>query len=313
MPPNYHIDLQPQLAEATVLRAVAGHAEAKLFWRERERLYEDGDRDDREPAFQAFHERWFNRLGLVQPLLQVFALWPILTSATSRCLLTQARTQKTIGADLFITVEEPELADRERRTIVVQLMPDLLLQSQAFLEFLRHELLHIVDMLDSRFGYEPNFPKSDVGPAYDHLLLGRYSVLWDIIIDGRLYRSGWLPPSAREKHFASFRRAFHGSEENLSATFAQFFEKNLHTHRELIEFARHPEKWLAGERVESMAKGRCAICHFPTFQLMDGSELGSDLIAKIQEHYPEWHPSQFICQQCADLYEAMSSNHSMPP
>jgi hypothetical protein len=237
-------------------------------------------------------------------LLQVFKLWPILTNSTNRCLLINARSKKSIGAELYLTPPESNLSESERRTIVVQLTPELLSQSQTFLEFLRHEFLHLVDMLDSHFGYEPNFPKSEAGPAYDHFLQGRYGVLWDITIDGRLNQRGWLPAAAREKHFAHFKRAFQGADEKLATTFAHFFDQNSHRHRELVEFAQHPEKWLAGETVETSSKGRCAICHFPTFQLIDPSELAADLIAKIQEHYPDWNTTQFICRQCADLYEA---------
>ena len=138
----------------------------------------------------------------------------------------------------------------------------------------------------------------------DSLYAEGKNVLWDITIDGRLHQRGWLPPATREKHFASFKRAFQGSDEKLAKTFAHFFDQNSHTHRELVEFAQHPEKRLAGETVEASSKGRCAICHFPTFQLLNPSVLSADLIAKIQEHFPMWNTSQFICQQCVDLFEA---------
>jgi hypothetical protein len=129
-------------------------------------------------------------------------------------------------------------------------------------------------------------------------------VLWDIIIDGRLHQSGWLPASVREKHFANFKRTFQGSEEKLTQAFSYFFGQNSHTHHELVEFAQHPEKWLAGEKAETSSKGRCALCHFPTFQLIDPSELRAELIVKIQAYHLVWNGIAFICQQCADLYEA---------
>jgi hypothetical protein len=304
MNPDFRIELQPLLIEEAVARVMANHAAASLFWQERERLYENTAGESREAAFQNFYESWFHRLGLIAPLRQVFELWPMLTKDTSRCLLIKARGQKNLGAELYMTAAESGLQERERRTIVVQLTPELLSQSQPLLEFLRHECLHLVDMLDPHFGYEPHFPTSEAGPAYDHFLQSRYSVLWDISIDGRLRQRGWLPPAAREKHLKNFKRAFQGEEEKLSQTFAHFFDQNSHTHRELVEFARHPEKWLAGEAAETSSKGRCAICHFPTFHLIDPSVLGAKLNAKIREHYPDWNASQLICRQCADLYEA---------
>jgi hypothetical protein len=301
---NYRIEFQPQLIEEAVARVMANHAEARLFWRERDQLYEKTDGEARDAAFQNFYEAWFHRLGLLSPLREVFALWPALTAETGRCLLIKARTQKHLGTELYITTEAPSLQERERRTIVVQLTPELLSQPQLFLEFLRHEFLHLVDMLDPHFGYEPNFPQSDAGPAYDHYLQSRYGVLWDVTIDGRLQQLGWLPPSTREKHFANFKRAFQGADEKLAETFAHFFDQNSHTHHELVEFAQHPEKWLAGETVEIPAKGRCAICHFPTFQLITPSELDAALIAKIQKYFSAWNGAEPVCRQCVDLYEA---------
>ncbi|MGH7599202.1 MAG: hypothetical protein ACREOI_22830, partial [bacterium] len=218
MNPDFRIELQPQLIEEAVARMMGNHAEAEKFWREREQLYENTAGEAREAAFRSFYESWFYRLGLIAPLQQVFELWPVLTSATSRCLLIRARAKKQLGAELYITAAEPGMSARQRRTIVVQLTPELLSQSQPFLEFLRHEFLHLVDMLDPHFGYEPNFPTSEAGPAYDHLLQSRYSVLWDIIIDGRLVQRGWLPPASREKHFNNFKRAFQGAEEKLATT-----------------------------------------------------------------------------------------------
>ncbi len=304
MNPDFRIEFQPQLLEDAVLRAIGGYPEERDFWRERDRLYENNESEDREKAFQHLHEKWFQRLGLANPLRQVLTLWPILTEATSRCLLIKARSKKSLGAELYLAPEESGLNARERRTIVVQLTPELLAQSEPLLEFFRHEFLHIVDMLDPGLGYEPDFPKTGAGPAYDHFLQGRYSLLWDLTIDGRLQRQGWLPPAAREKHFTLFKRAFQGSEDKLAEAFAFFFDRNSHTHRELMEFAQHPEKWLGGEKAESPSKGRCAICHFPTFQLVDARDLRAELVIKIQEHYPAWNGTEPICRQCVDLYEA---------
>lgn len=301
---DFHIEFQPQLLEEAILCAIAHHPDANEFWRERDRLYETPERDNRETAFQNLHEKWFQRLGLGNPLRQVLALWPILTEATGRCLLIKAHSKKSLGAELYLAPEASEPNARKRRTIVVQLTPEILSQPQLFLEFLRHEFLHLVDMLDPHFGYERDFPKSEAGPAYDHFLQSRYGVLWDVTIDGRLHQRGWLPRTAREKHFANFKRVFQGTEEKLAKVFAHFFDQNSHTHRELVEFAQHPEKWLAGETAETFSKGRCAICRFPTFQLIDSGTLRADLVSKIQEHFPAWNGADPVCRQCVDLYEA---------
>lgn len=304
MNPNFRIDLQPQLIEDAVMRVMADHAEVGGFWRERDQLYENTVGEAREAAFRNFFASWCNRLGLLTPLQHIFDLWPMLTETTHRCILMRAQAKKHMGAELYSTAADAGLPARARRTIVVQLTPELVARSETFLEFLRHEFLHIVDMLDPHFGYEPHFPKSEAGPAYDHFLQGRYGALWDITIDGRLYQRGWLPAAERARHFANFKRTFQGDEEELMKAFAHFFDRNSHTHHELVAFARHPEHWLAGETAETSSKGRCAICHFPTFELINPSTLSLALHAKIQQDYPAWNPAQLICRQCRDLYES---------
>jgi hypothetical protein len=308
MNPNYRIELQPQLVEDSVLRAIAGHTDARLFWKERDRLYEMPESDDREKAFQSLNRSWFARLCLDKPLREVLSLWPILTTSTSRCVLLKARSTKNMGAELYYVPQESGLSECERRTIAVQLMPALLPQSQQFLDFLRHELLHLVDMLDPDFGYEPNFPKADAGPAYDALLQTRYGVLWDITIDGRLFQRGWLPLSARARHFDIFKRTFTGSAEKIETAFSDFFDHNSHTHRELVEFAQKPNKWLSASPMNDSTKGRCALCHFPTFDLIKPDKLRFDVSVEIKKHYPAWNASRSICRQCADLYEARAAH-----
>jgi hypothetical protein len=304
MNPNYRIECQPQLIEDSVLRAIAGHADALLFWKERDRLYENPDSDDREKAFQSLSRSWFSRLCLDKPLREVLALWPILTTSTGRCVLIKARSRKDAGAELFLAPTEFGLGECERRTIAIQLTPELLSHSHQLLDFLRHELLHLVDMLDPSFGYEPNFPKTDGGPTHDALLQARYGVLWDITVDGRLFQRGWLSDSMRKRHFDIFKRTFAGSAEKVEEVFSNFFDQNSHTHRELVEFARQPHKWLSVSSLDVSTTGRCALCHFPTFHLIKINELPLDVSVRISKNHPAWDRSHSICRQCADLYEA---------
>lgn len=304
---SYRIEYQPQLIEEAVLLAMRGHADERLFRQQRNQIYERIDSEEREAAFQRLHRNWFDILKMNRPLSDCLSLWPILHEATQHCLVMKARAPKEMGAELYRTSETLTHDECHSLTILLQVTPALLTLPEALLAFLRHELLHVVDMLDPRFAYAPNFPKSDAGPAYDHLLQNRYAVLWDLIIDGRLHQRGWLPPAARERHFAAFKRAFQGAEENLARMFAHFFDHNSHTHHELVAFAQYPEQWLTMKGPEVSRKGRCAICHFPMFQLLDPQTLTAEVAAEIQKQNPSWNLTQFICRQCADLYAARVS------
>ncbi len=297
---NYRIDYQPQLIEETVMLAMRGHEDERLFRWERDQIYERFEAEERETAFQQVHRSWFEILKLQQPLLECFETWPILREASSRCMVLKARAPKEAGAELYRDAAQTAA----EQIILIQITPALLTQLSAGLAFFRHELLHIVDMLDPRFEYVPDLPKSNAGPAHDQLLQSRYTVLWDITIDGRLHQRGWLPPSSREKHFTHFKRAFPGEAEKLAQSFADFFDHNSHTHRELLAFAQQPERWLQPHAVSPSTSSRCALCHFPTFQLLSAEELREEITREIQTYFPAWHKSQPICRQCVDLYEA---------
>jgi len=309
---SYRVEYHPQLIEEAVLRIIIGHPKESLFRKERDRIYEFTDIEEREEAFQQLHGRWFNHLGLGEPVRQVFKLWPILTASTHRCLFVKARSTKEIGADLYLACGERDRPEpsRTERTIVVQLTPELLCQSPRFLDFLRREMLRIVDMLDPCFGYEPNFPKGPMGP-YHRFLQERYKVLWDITVDGRLYKKGWLPTSVRETHRMLFKRTFPSLQEELEKLFSYFFDQGPHTHPELVSFAQSPEKWLArttdieaGFKSAPTSKGLCALCQFPSFHLINPLDLPADLLAQIQREHPAWSPREPICRQCVDLYDA---------
>lgn len=300
----YRIDYQPQLVEEAVLLAMRGHEDEHLFRYERNQVYERFPADERETAFQQLHQSWFDILKMNRPLLQCLDTWPLLREATQQCLVMKARAPKEAGAELYRAAESRAHGEYPPQTILIQLAAQTLTQPEAALVFFRHELLHIADMLDPRFEYAPNFPKSDAGPAHDHLLQNRYAVLWDVIIDGRLHQRGWAAPVAREKHFENFKRVFSGPEEKITKVFEHFFERNSHTHHELIAFAQRPEKWLQSGAAVSSARSRCALCSFPTVQLLAAEELRAEVRREIQAQFPAWHEAAPICRQCADLYEA---------
>lgn len=304
---HYPIDYQPQLIEEAVLLVMSGHEDEPVFRWERDQIYERFEPDARDAAFQQVHRSWFDILQMGKPLQACFDTWPILREVPERCLVMKARAPKEAGAELYRASENAAHGNRTPPVMLIQITPALLIQPEACLAFLRHELLHVADMLDPHFEYVPDLPKSNAGPAHDQLLQSRYTVLWDITIDARLYQRGWLPATVRVKHFAKFQRAFPGSEEKLVESFACFFDRNSHTHPELLAFAQNPEQQSAAESNETACKSRCAVCRFPVYHLLDPQKLQAAVIAEIQKHHPDWNPTKFICMQCADLYEARVS------
>jgi hypothetical protein len=307
---TYQIDYQPQLIEEAVLCAIIGHPRTKLFRQERDKIYELANIEERENAFQNLHQVWFNDLKLGDPLLQVLEVWPILVKSTYRCILTKAVDKKNESAELYVSPKKSGLNERESKTIIIQLTPELLCDSDKFLNFLRRELLHIVDMLDSNFGYKPDFPKAEDGPVYDGFLLERYKILWNMTVDSRLLHRGWVTQSVKEKHFVNFKRTFPLPEKESEKIFNYFFDGTSHTHDEFVSFSKNPEKFLKEVSLESKNKGRCSICHFPSFNLITNPsiDLPENLLIKIKEDNPDWKDTSPICLQCMDLYELRGVN-----
>ncbi len=306
----YHIEYQPRLIEEAVLRAIGGHADERLFRKERDRVYGLPDPDEREEAFEKLHQQWFARLRLAAPLEEALACWPILKNETDKCVVTKAQSQKEMGADLFVA-QTPSETDRQQRAIVIRLTAELLTDPHTLLAFLRHELMHIVDMLDPNFGYEPELPacagrpQSTAGPTYDRLLRDRYRILWDITIDGRLAQKGWLESNIKNRHWLNFQRTFSGPPSDLETIFSFFFNNRRPAHADLVSFAQRPESWFVNSAAARPSKGLCSICHFPAFQFVNPkTDLSQFTCDQIQKEIPGWQPDQPVCRQCADLYES---------
>jgi hypothetical protein len=301
---SFRVDYDARLVEESVMRALHGRPEERAFRRERDRLYEIDEGEEREVAFRRLHAAWFVQLSLDRPIRQALDERPLLKTSVRRCAVTAARSKKDEGADLFVAPAEGGRNEADRRSIGVQVRPESLLEPDRLLGFLRHEFLHVDDMLDPRFGYEPSLPRSEVGPTHDRLLQDRYRALWDATIDGRLSKADMAYASVRERGLLDFARAFPMFDERTPEIFSRFFDETSHTHADLVAFAQNPEAFLGRSQTDHRGM-RCPVCRFPTYVFEPGPErLPPDVIARVQEDFPRWQPDQGICPQCAELYRA---------
>ena len=293
----------PAFIEDAVFFAARRSPEARTFRRERDHSYEISDIEERDRAFQELNLKWFKRLGLAAPIEKAVDEQPLLSSSAKWCVVARAPGKKEEGAELFVSAEA-NLSAQDRRRVRLLLRPASLLDPEQVLTFLRHELFHIADMLDPAFGYEPSLPPAEGGPTHDSLLRERYRALWDATINGRMVRCGWLSPSARVDDFKSFARAFAMLAPDTEEAFAAFFDREPHTHDELVAFARAPRS-AAYQGQNLQDQNRCPLCRFPTLTFEPEPErLEREVIAEIRRDFPSWQPSQRLCIQCADLYRA---------
>jgi hypothetical protein len=277
------------------------HPLSALFHKGRDELYRFEDPEDRDRAFMEFYDSWFSRLDLAAPIQRALNEEPALIPLVRCCIVARSPTRQEEGAELFVNSEEK--AARDQRVVRILLKPESILAATALLTFLRHELLHLIDMLDPHFGYEPHLPATAGGPTHEGLVKNRYRVLWDATIDGRLVRRGWLPPATRAKHLLSFAHAFPMLGAEADQALERFFVGDPHTHAELMAFACTPT---GAELNASISVGRkCCLCGFSTYAFEpDPNLLPAEVIQQVTADFPYWRPHMGLCSQCADLYRA---------
>lgn len=288
--PALEPEYDPRLVEAAVLAAVTGRAERREFHAERDRLYEIVEPESRETAFTLFHARWFERLALDRPFHEILPQCPEIGTRCRRWLVARARSGRDEAADLLV-------APATRPTLLVRVTPETVAAPERLRLLLRRELLHVSDMLDPRFAYEPTLPEGTAGRARERVVRDNYRILWAAYVDGRLLRAGRLSAAARAERFGEFVRAFPHLGEAAEGEFERFFDATERTHAELLAFA-------SGGLADAPAP-RCRLCNLPTHVFEPAPEmLPREVLSAITRDFPSWRSPDGLCRRCAELYAA---------
>jgi hypothetical protein len=289
----FPVEYEPRLVEAAVLAAVRRRNQEAIFLRDRDGPYETEDLEARETAFAALHTRWFEQLALDGPLRVALGERPEIPGGCAGGLIVRAVVASDEGADLRVT---PDALP----TLLVCARAETLSRPERFLDLLRHELLHVADMLDRRFGYAPTIGDA-VSPAHERLLRDRYRVLWDVYVTGRLVRLGHAAVEVRSERSRDFARAFPRLGSRTEAAFKRFFDASVCTHRDLADFAERPDDGPA-------ATGRCPLCGLPAPALEPGAaRLAAGVLTAIEADFAAWRPADGVCGRCAELYQQRAS------
>jgi hypothetical protein len=291
------LEFDPRLVEEAILAAAeaASQSENRAFRQERDAVYEIEIADIRESSFQQLDARWFTRFGVADALLGLLGKHPLLAHRTSGGYVLFASSSRDEGADLH--APQDELTEKGLPVLVIRLLPNTLLDRGRLSALLRHELLHVTDMLDPDFGYEPVLPETSGGPMLQRLIQDRYRVLWSTTIDGRLAGRGELSSLDAERRRQEFLTCFTMLGAEAEGYFQRFFEGPRPKHSELVSFALEP-------RGSQPNKQRlCPLCNLPASNLHLHPR-GPCTVDVIQKDFPQWKQEMGLCLQCADLYDA---------
>lgn len=274
----------------------------RRFHADRERCYAVTDPDERNTAFFKVHFTWFREWGWEERLTGILPEYPLLPGALALLAFRQARSPGEEGAELYVS-------DGVRRSMVA-----LRLQSMErdgpLQRLLRHEFMHLHDMVDPAFAYSPQVRLPDYNSTQQRLVRERYRLLWDITIDGRLTRLGHEGMSGIEPHQSAFERAFSfWPEDRRREVFKNFWNQSAPKHEELMRLASDPRD--RGHAQEPQPGGACPLCHFPTFEWANAAALAPDTLDALRHQFPQWSPAQGACKRCAEIYE-IAGKFEMP-
>lgn len=295
-----HLRYDDDFVEAAVFLCASGRRtgvpalQIRRFHAEREKCYVVADPDERNAAFFKVHLGWFREWSLEHLLTGLLKEYPLLPGAVSVLAFRQARSRNEEGAEMYVSAGV--------RNAMVALRMDRLERDEPLLRFLRHEFMHLHDMVDPAFGYSPQVHLPTHNQTQQRITRERYRLLWDITIDGRLALAGRETMSGQEQHHALFDRAFSfWPEEKRRQVFESHWNATALRHENILAIAADPRDLSHAQ--EPLPGGSCPLCHFPTFEWADIPALPLDTLAKIAGLFPGWTPSHGLCKRCQEIHE----------
>lgn len=264
--------------------------------------------EEQEEGFERLHQDLFQKLGLAKILEEAFEEFPQLQKRIDQVEVRRARSESEEGADLLKSSLLPEGA----RILKVGLMGSRFSDIPWLRKLLRHELMHVADMLEEAFGYRDE--PLGANPSEEAFRVSCYRTLWDIYIDSRLMRQGRETVADQEERRGELEQVYRKIPPAKRARiFEALWSLERMTHPEMVELSKDPRQLLAmigeeGLPEETIQAGRlllpgspCPLCSFPTYQWMEISE--REVIEAIQADYPQWDAEQGVCERCLDLYQ----------
>ena len=286
---------EPALAEEAVFleyrrRSESGNDAGERDYREAlESIYRLQDPRQREARFREHALAAFSTLGLDRPVREALEGFPGMEERVSRVLVMRVAHPREETADLSTGLTEGLPQAGVRLTVGRFAEPDLLRR------VLRHEFLHLEDLLDPAFAAVSG-DRFGGSPARRRLREDRYREAWAVSVDARL---GGEALYVETEHWGRFRRLFGALPEGEARELFGALQQRRPSHEELKILAD-----LGNPEASALPTpgGPCPLCQFPTHG-WTGAELLARIGPRVRSDYPHWTPESGLCGRCAERYE----------
>ncbi len=233
------IEYEQSLVETTVFLAVRSNSTLECELHQAvDPLYEIPDEELRQRAFEPVFKNFFKQLGFDRLITGLLAERLQIADLVDRFVVREAPRKRAQSAELLVQ-DDAEGKERGTRTLVFQICPQSFIDPKRFVPLMRRELLHVADMMDEQFAYHREAFSGD--PSQQNLRRDRYSVLWDVYVEGRLEREKSGAKVEKERLVKAFNRVFAtGATDANGCAFDRIFDASSLTHDDLMNWAREP-------------------------------------------------------------------------
>jgi hypothetical protein len=278
------------------------------YHEKRDAIYEM-EEERRPRRFRELDEEFFDRLGYSAFLRDAFDEYPDIEAEIKEVHVRRATTRKNEGSNLV----------DEGTKVIIRLYPELFVEgSKEICRVMRHELMHVSDMINSAFEYDVH-EEFATSPMEERIITDRYRLFWDISIDGRLTNKGLETTASKEERKKEFDSFFSKiPEETRVLIFDKMWNADeTFTHNRMVELAKDTNKVLAlaagsrtAEELEEEAKAlgpvpgtTCPLCGFPSFNWIEEVANDEEVAKIINEEFPDWKSQDGVCERCAEYYK----------
>ncbi len=302
----------PQLVDDIVYKGLADKEKNgdlvlyNEYHEKRDAIY-DSEQEKRSKKFKALDNDFFNRLGYDSYVADTFDEYPDIKEIVEEVHVRRATTKQNEGSNVV----------DEGKKVIIRLYPELFIEGKEICRVMRHELMHVSDMMDEKFGYRVE--DFDCSPMEERIIRDRYRLFWDIYVDGRLDNKGVETTASRDDRKRELESFFSKiPEDSRDRIFKKLWDaEEPLTHGRMVEMAKDINKVL-----ELAAEGRspeelkeetkkvghipgttCSLCGFPSFDWVEDIVEDEDIVKILKEDFPDWEPHDGVCSRCAEHYK----------